>query len=264
MYDPQFPFSDGFPELNNPAFWTDVARQVDTTTLLHPEDALLMSGPLPSTSARMDTDRLQIRQPETTALIPISSMPGLRASPDGLAISGEARKHSLLLPVGFIGLALLLLFMVIGTHAGSSKQNTSAPPTSPAYSGTDYRAMARADAEEFGISPDLFERQINQESGFNPKSLSPAGAEGIAQFMPYTAKGLGIDPWNPAQALKAAAKLMAAYYQTYGSYQMALAAYNCGPQCLADARKLGGSSWGCYLPSETSAYIYAIMNVKVC
>jgi soluble lytic murein transglycosylase-like protein len=56
--------------------------------------------------------------------------------------------------------------------------HTTSQPVSP------YIAIARQDAIEAGISPDLFVRQINRESGFDPQALSPAGAQGIAQFMP--------------------------------------------------------------------------------
>ena len=57
-----------------------------------------------------------------------------------------------------------------------------------------YVAIARQDAINAGISPDYFTRQINLESGFNPNASSPSGAVGIAQFLPSTAAGLGINP----------------------------------------------------------------------
>src|SRR5262249_7815317 len=68
---------------------------------------------------------------------------------------------------------------------------------------------------------------------FNPDGsikVSPAGARGIAQFMPATAAGLGINPDDPAQAIDGAARLMAQHVQRYGGdYAKALAAYNAGP-----------------------------------
>lgn len=93
-----------------------------------------------------------------------------------------------------------------------------------------YRALARQHAQAAGIDPDIFERQIEQESGFNPNAVSPAGARGIAQFMPATAQGAGIDPDDPQQAIPAAAKLMRQHLDRYGGdYAKALAAYNAGP-----------------------------------
>src|SRR6266496_3484707 len=94
---------------------------------------------------------------------------------------------------------------------------------------SQYVAIAQQDAIAVGISPDYFVRQINDESGFNPNSVSPSGAVGIAQFLPSTAAGLGINPWDPIQALQGAARMMANYAHRYGGdYAKALAAYNGG------------------------------------
>ena len=144
-------------------------------------------------------------------------------------------------------------------NAGQVKARTLPPmqlPQSP------YVGIARQDAVAAGIPADYFVRQINQESGFNPNSVSPAGAEGIAQFMPGTAAGLGINPWDPVQALRAAAHLMASYTHNYGGdYAMALAAYNAGTGAVQHATYVCGSSWMNCLPSETRNYIYIIMGI---
>lgn len=114
------------------------------------------------------------------------------------------------------------------------------------------RRLARHDAAAFGLDPDVFERQINQESGFNPRARSGAGAIGIAQFEPATARGVGVNPLNPRQALRGAAKLMASYVHKYGSYQNALIAYNAGPGAV-------GSK---HLPAETVNYVNTILGGK--
>jgi hypothetical protein len=113
----------------------------------------------------------------------------------------------------------------------------------------NYRAQARQFARQYGLNPGVFVRQIQQESGFIPGRVSPAGARGIAQFMPGTARGLGINPDNPTQALKGAAKLMAGYVHKYGSYRDALIAYNAGPGAI-----------GRPLPAETQHYIATILG----
>jgi soluble lytic murein transglycosylase-like protein len=124
-----------------------------------------------------------------------------------------------------------------------------------------YIVLAQEDARASGIPPDLFVRQINQESGFNPTDLSPAGAEGIAQFMPDTAAGLGIDPWNPVAALQGAAQLMARYQHNYsGDYAKALAAYNGGSGILQYCLTHYGSGWFSCESAETQAYIQKIMS----
>ncbi|HEY3992842.1 MAG TPA: lytic transglycosylase domain-containing protein [Ktedonobacteraceae bacterium] len=112
-----------------------------------------------------------------------------------------------------------------------------------------------------GIDPNLFERQINQESGYNPSAVSPAGAEGIAQFMPATASSMGVNPWDPTSALNGAASLMAQLSNQFGgNYAQALAAYNAGPGAVQYAINAGGSNWYAYLPAETQNYVTTIMG----
>jgi len=127
---------------------------------------------------------------------------------------------------------------------------------------SQYVAIAQQDAIAVGISPDYFVRQINNESGFNPNADSPAGAVGIAQFLPGTAAGLGINPWDPIQALREAAQLMANYAHQYGGdYAKALAAYNGGTGTVQNAVNNCGANWLNCLPGETRHYIYVIMGI---
>src|SRR6266852_3954489 len=107
---------------------------------------------------------------------------------------------------------------------------------------------AVAAAHRAGINPSIFVAQIRQESSFNPNALSPAGAEGIAQFMPGTARSMGVNPWDPVQALYAAAQYMANSLRAYGGdYAKALAAYNAGGGAVNYAIARGGSNWRSYL-----------------
>src|SRR5437763_10420798 len=128
------------------------------------------------------------------------------------------------------------------------------PPTSTLF---PYTTLFRS------ISPVYFVRQINQESGFNPNAISPSGAEGIAQFMPGTARGLGINPWDPNAALNAAAHLMAGYANTYGGdYAKALAAYNGGSGNVQNAISgCGAANWMNCLPGGTRNFIRVIMGI---
>jgi hypothetical protein len=114
----------------------------------------------------------------------------------------------------------------------------------------DWQAEARKAAQRYGLDPGIFSRQIRQESGFNPNAHSPAGALGIAQIMPATARGWGVNPLDPRAALNAAAKNMARYVRQYGGYENALRAYNAGPGNIARSHGF----------SETNAYVNAILN----
>lgn len=70
---------------------------------------------------------------------------------------------------------------------------------------------------------------LQQESGFNPRAESHAGAQGIAQFIPTTAREYGIDPWDPNQAIPASAQYLQNAFNMFKDWSLALAAYNAGP-----------------------------------
>lgn len=119
-----------------------------------------------------------------------------------------------------------------------------------------YRATIVRSAEARGVPPDLLARVLWQESRFRPEVIdgrvrSPAGAAGIAQFMPRTARQFGIDPLNPEQAIPAAAQYLRQLFDRFGSWSMALAAYNWGQGNLA---KRGIKN----APAETRAYVEEI------
>lgn len=124
-----------------------------------------------------------------------------------------------------------------------------------------YVGMAQQAAANAGINPAAFVRQIQQESGFNPNAGSPAGAEGIAQFMPGTAASMGVNPYDPSSALPGAARMMAGLAAQYGGdYSKALAAYNAGGGAVNAAVAQGGGSWLSYMPAETQHYVATIMG----
>lgn len=111
---------------------------------------------------------------------------------------------------------------------------------SPRYAGNyrgQYLDMARQAARRHGIPEDLFLRLIQQESNWNPRAKSHKGALGLAQLMPQTAASLGVNPLVPTENLRGGAKYLAQQYRSFGSWRLALAAYNAGP---AAVRKYGG------------------------
>ncbi|GCE18178.1 lytic transglycosylase domain-containing protein [Dictyobacter kobayashii] len=135
-----------------------------------------------------------------------------------------------------------------------------APPTTN-LPRSQYVAIAQQAAIKYGISPVYFVRQINQESGFNPYAMSPVGAVGIAQFLPSTAAGMGVNPYDPVDALYGAARMMANLSNQYGgNYAKALAAYNAGSGAVDNAVAAGGAAWLSYLPAETQNYVNIIMG----
>lgn len=126
---------------------------------------------------------------------------------------------------------------------------------------TNYQQSARQYASGAGVDSTIFVNQIQQESGFNPRATSPAGAEGIAQFMPATAAGMGINPWDALQALAGAAALDASNLKKYkGDYKKMLAAYNAGGGAVDKAVNRSGDNWLSAMPSETQQYVATILS----
>lgn len=128
------------------------------------------------------------------------------------------------------------------------------------YSRRELREIARQAAIQHGLNPALFVAQIHHESHFNPRALSRAGAIGVAQIMPGTARGWGVNPWHPAESLHAAARNMAMFVRNYErqghdrqtAERLALAAYNAGPKAVAKHHRVPK------IP-ETQNYVKAIM-----
>lgn len=80
----------------------------------------------------------------------------------------------------------------------------------------------------------LFRANIAVESGFNPEALSPVGAIGLGQLMPDTAATLGVDPYDMEENLRGSARYLLDQLAAFGSADLALAAYNAGPEAVRD------------------------------
>ncbi len=114
-----------------------------------------------------------------------------------------------------------------------------------------YVDMARSAARRHGVPEELFLRLVHQESRFNAKAKSHKGALGLAQLMPQTAKTLGVDPLVPFENLDGGARYLAEQYRSFGTWRLALAAYNAGPEAVRKYR-------GVPPYKETQGYVRAI------
>jgi len=184
-------------------------------------------------------------------------------------------------PVDHIGLYVGDGRMLVAPHTGAEVriQDITRPPTairrvvpagsvfsapaaaplagaagvSAALATTPYADLFVAAGQRYGLPPALLAAVARTESGFNPSAVSPAGASGLMQFMPGTAASLGIDPFDPAQAVDGAARYLREQLEAFGTLELALAAYNAGP---GNVRRYGG------IPpfTETQHYVRRVIE----
>ena len=115
--------------------------------------------------------------------------------------------------------------------------------------GVPYADLFVQAGARYGVSPKLLAAVAKVESGYDPNAVSKAGARGLMQLMPTTARGLGVtDPFDPEQAINGGAKLLAQNLREFKSLPLALAAYNAGGGAV---HRYGG------IPpyAETRAYV---------
>jgi hypothetical protein len=125
--------------------------------------------------------------------------------------------------------------------------------TGSALAGVPYADLFSRAASRHGVDASLLAAVAQQESNFNSSAVSPAGAQGLMQFMPATAAGLGVNPLDPTSAIDGAAKYLSQLTKQFGSTDLALAAYNAGPGTVT---RYGG------IPpySETQNYVRNVLT----
>lgn len=117
-------------------------------------------------------------------------------------------------------------------------------------------------AAKHNVPLDLVYAVASQESRFNQAAVSPAGAKGVMQLMPKTAKGLGVDIDNMEQNIEGGTRLLGTLLKKYNNdYDKALAAYNWGEGNLGKLLKKHPEDWREHLPKETQGYLKGV-NIR--
>ena len=152
-------------------------------------------------------------------------------------------------------LGVLALFCGSTALAGSE----SAAPGKVESIETSACRLIESSARTQSLPVAFLTRLIWQESSFRPDTISPAGAQGIAQFMPKTADERGLaNPFDPEEAIPKSAELLADLKQRFGNLGLAAAAYNAGPARVANWLAGHGN-----LPAETRDYVLTITRHPV-
>jgi len=152
-------------------------------------------------------------------------------------------------------LGLLALFYGSSALAGSESAATDKVESIE----TSVCRLIESSARTQNLPVTFLTRLIWQESSFRPNVISPAGAQGVAQFMPKTADERGLaKPFDPEEAIPKSAELLADLKQRFGNLGLAAAAYNAGPARVANW--LAGHA---NLPAETRDYVLKITRHPV-
>ena len=167
------------------------------------------------------------------AVVMVLASGGGPAFAEGLVLSGSNKSRG----ANFKLQTKLLDTKLAKQYAGSKRLRPDADKAVvevalPRYRGSykgQYLEVAKAAARKHGVPEDLFLRLVQQESGWNPGAKSNKGATGLAQLMPGTARKLGVNIDDPQQNLEGGARYLRMMHDRFGSWRLALAAYNAGP-----------------------------------
>lgn len=129
-------------------------------------------------------------------------------------------------------------------------------PVTPSGGPSDIQSLIEEHAEKLGLDSNLVKAVAKAESGFNPNAISKAGAKGIMQLMPSTAKALGVRSiLDPSDNIAGGTKYLKSLMDKYHSVPLAVAAYNAGPGAVD---RFGG------VPpyKETQTYVQRVLNYQ--
>jgi soluble lytic murein transglycosylase-like protein len=228
--------------------WTDLpqkASEPGTTTSSVPFDEYLAAqagtaGNGAPVSAATAAEVLRLKM--LSSALSLGNEQGAPASAQSQGVQGLLDKFLAQLPKGG------LPDQPASTEAAGSVAELTGGDTSLGPNPSIAAVIDKA-SKRYGVDANLIRAVIKQESNFNPRAVSSAGAQGLMQLMPATARGLGVtDSFDPEQNVMAGTRFLKDMLQRYGNVDEALAAYNWGP---GNVDRHGTGS----LPRETRDYL---------
>jgi hypothetical protein len=203
---------------------------------------------------------VRMRIVSRTAVVALLACVPLGAAAEGLNLTGSTKSRSAI----FESQSELIDKKLSKQYSGSVKftpkykkgDQVAEAKGIPAYRGNykgAYLEVAKSAARKHGVPEDLFLRLVQQESGWNPVAVSTKGATGLAQLMPGTAEKLGVDIANPEENLDGGARYLRMMFDKFGTWELALAAYNAGPGAVEEHD-------GIPPYAETENYVKAILG----
>jgi len=186
---------------------------------------------------------------KTTTLAPTTTAPTIPAPPP--APARPPRKFS------FAGLAGWLVFIALvagGGYWGWQKyQSSKTPAPWVQLPSTAYDPLINSASQKYGVDVRLIKAVIQQESGFKPGITGDHGEKGLMQLMPETVERYGVkNPFDPAENIDAGTHYLADLLKKYnGNVNLALAAYNCGADCVDSGK----------IPLSTQQHVVSVMAI---
>ncbi len=151
--------------------------------------------------------------------------------------------------IGVVGATTPMAETADVAGALDASATSSATPGSCSFDDADFASAAAT----YSVPENLLKAVAGAESAFQPSAVSSAGAEGLMQLMPAVASSLHVNPFNPGQSIMAAAHLLSSYHGQFGSWPLALAAYNAGPGAVE-------AYSGIPPYAETTAYVSKVLT----
>lgn len=213
-----------------------------------------MGVPVDSIDQALPGDILTFGRPVTHVALYVGDGKMLHAPKRGEVVKIEAIDR----PIGSIRRIITPTGAAVAAPADTPAVSVEPAPSNPppwaaGPAEQRYQALFADAGRRWNVDPKLLAAIAQAESGFNPNAKSPAGAQGLMQFMPATAAELGVDPWDPASAIDGAARYLRASLDRFGSTELAVASYNAGRGAVA---RYGG------VPPyrETKAYVHKVLE----